>query len=219
MKKSKNIVAIVITYVLSSCLSVPVQVPTETAASKDMLLVPSATVTMTLTPTATVTPIPTSTFAPRSRVAEEAAVYSAILNSELEHPFGLVLEDSIFIIKRTYGITSYAIAQDGFLFESVTTLDQDTVKDFRTVNQDTDVIDLSLSVGKPYEYVSLEQLKNYPEDIWVIGFSKVGFNSELNQALAYMLYDCGTECGAASIYFLVLKDNIWEIEKAILLWE
>ena len=155
----------------------------------------------------------------RSRVTEEAAVYSALLNSELEQPHGIVLEDSIFIINTTYGISSYAIAQDNFLFESVTTLDQETVKDFQTVNQDTDVMDVSLSVGKPYEYVSLEQLKNYPEDVSVMGFSKVGFNSELNQALAYMLYDCGTECGAASIYFLVRQENIWELEKAILLWE
>jgi hypothetical protein len=156
---------------------------------------------------------------PRSRVAEEAAVYSALLNKELEHPFGLVLEDSILIINRTYDITFYEIGKDDFLFGHVTTLTQDTIEDFRTVNQDVDGINLSLSVGKPYEYVSLEQLKNYPKDISVIGFSKVGFNPELDQALAYMLYDCGTECGAASIYFLVRKEDTWEIEKAILLWE
>ena len=156
---------------------------------------------------------------PRSRATEEAAVYSALLNNELEQPFGIVLEDSIFIINKTYDKSYYEIIRDNFLFENLAALDNDTIEDFRAVNQDADVMDVSLSINKPYEYVSLEQLKNYPNDVSVIGFSKVGFNPELDQALAYMLYDCGTECGAASIYFLLRKENIWEIEKAILLWE
>ncbi len=65
-----NIVAVFWTFILAACLSVPPQIPTETAAPTDTLPPASATntptPTLTATPTLepTETPIPTKTFAP-----------------------------------------------------------------------------------------------------------------------------------------------------------
>ncbi len=68
--KTKNIVTFFITFLLVSCLSVPVQIATETTEPTDTLLpatatsTPKPTLTKTATATPTETPIPTRTFAP-----------------------------------------------------------------------------------------------------------------------------------------------------------
>jgi hypothetical protein len=160
----------------------------------------------------------------RSRATEEAAVYSTLLNDELAEPFGYLLGDPIIIVDRTYKNTFYETIDDKYLLENASALDKETVEDFHTVNIDSQIIDLPLSVGKPYEYIRVvtesdwEQLKNYPNAISITNFSKIGFNQKLDQALVYMAFYCGTECGKANIYFLVRKGDIWEIKNVINVW-
>ena len=95
---------------------------------------------------------------------------------------------------------------------------------FHVVNADSQIIDFPLSVNKEYVYLRVttesdwEQLKNYPKAISITNFSKIGFNKELDQALVYMAFYCGQECGTANIYFLVRKGDIWEIKNFINVW-
>jgi uncharacterized lipoprotein YehR (DUF1307 family) len=160
----------------------------------------------------------------RSRAVEEAAVYSTLLNDELDEPFSYLLGDPIIIVDRTYKSKFYDTVGDDQLYENAPSLDKDTLDDFHAVNTDSQIIDFHLSVNKQYVYLRVtnesdwEQLKNYPHAISVTNFSKTGFNKDLDQALAYMAFYCGTECGKANIYFLVRKGDIWEIKSVINVW-
>ena len=160
----------------------------------------------------------------RSKAVEEAAVYSALLNDELDEPFGYLLGDPIIIVDRTYKNTFYDTVGDDQLYENAPSLDKDTLEDFHVVNADSQIIDFPLSVNKEYVYLRVttesdwEQLKNYPKAISITNFSKIGFNKELDQALVYMAFYCGQECGTANIYFLVRKGDIWEIKNFINVW-
>jgi len=158
----------------------------------------------------------------RSRNIEEPAVYSALINDLLEVPFSFLNSDPIIIINSTY----YETTEDDRLFNELKSLNKDTLEDFKSVNQVSQVLDLPLTVNKPYEYTALpndetdwiEFLQKYPNAISITRFSKIGFNKKLNQALVYMRLDCGSECGHAIIYLLVRKGDTWKVEKWVRLW-
>lgn len=160
----------------------------------------------------------------RSRAAEEAAVYSALLNDELSEPFGYLLGDPIIIVDMTYTNPFYDTVEDDRFFENAKSLEKETLENFHTVNADSQILNFPLSVNKEYVYLRVttesdwEQLQNYPNAISVTNFSKIGFNQELDQALVYMAFYCGQECGKANIYFLTRKGDMWEIKSVINVW-
>ncbi len=155
---------------------------------------------------------------------EQAAVYSALLNDELSKPFGYLLGDPILIVDRTYNHQFYDRVGDDQLSRDAPSLDTDTLQDFHAVNTDSHKIDSPLSANKEYVYLRLAaesdraQLENYPEAISITTFSSIGFNQNLDQALVYMAFYCGQECGTANIYFLTRKGDIWKIKNVINVW-
>ena len=160
----------------------------------------------------------------RSRSIEEPGVYSALINEQLEVPFGYLMGDApIIIVSSSY----YEAVEDDYLYEGAPSLDKDTLEDFKIVNQVSEILDTALSVNKPYEYVVLPSDENgwvefeqkYPNVITITTLSKIGFDKELNQALVYMAYYCGSECGTANIYFLVRKGDTWKVESTIKVWD
>jgi hypothetical protein len=64
----------------------------------------------------------------------------------------------------------------------------------------------------------MEFAQKYPNAISITTLSKIGFNKKLDQALIYMAYRCGDECGSANIYFLVRKGDIWKVEDSANVW-
>jgi len=158
----------------------------------------------------------------RSRNIEEPAVYSALINDQLEVPFSYLMGDPIIIVNSSY----YETVEDDYLFDELKSLDKDTLEDFKAVNQVSQVLDLPLTVNKPYEYIVLpndeagwmEFAQKYPNAISITTLSKIGFNKKLDQALVYMAYRCGNECGSANIYFLVRKGDIWKVEGSVNVW-
>lgn len=158
----------------------------------------------------------------RSRSDEEIAVYSALINEQLEVPFGYLMGDPIIIVNRT----SYESVEDDILYAGAPSLDNDTVKNFREENIGRYTLDLPLSVNKPYEYMSwptdengwMEFGQKFPHAITITAISKIGFNKKMNQALVYMAYYCGTECGMANVYFMTRKGDTWMIEATIEIW-
>ena len=155
----------------------------------------------------------------RSRATEEAAVYSALINEQLEVPFSYLMGDPILIVNST----DYEPIDDDYLYASALSLDKDTLEDFKEVNKESQPLDVPLSLNKPYEYISLpndnngwiEFSKKYPKAISITSLSKIGLNKEFDQALVYMAYYCGNECGLDSIYFLVREGDIWRVESTV----
>lgn len=158
----------------------------------------------------------------RSRATEEAAVYSALINEQLEVPFSYLMGDPVLIVNRT----SYETIEDDYLYGGAPSLDKEAVEDFHTANEERYPFDLTLSVNKPYEYITLpsdanelmELNQKYPNAISITALSKIGFNKKFDQALVYMAYYCGTECGNANIYLLVRKGDVWKVESAVQVW-
>lgn len=158
----------------------------------------------------------------RSRVVEEATVYSALINEQLEVPFSYLMGDPIIIVNSTV----YDTVNDDYLYDSTPSLYKNTIEDFKEVNKESQTLDVSLSLNKPYEYITLpidengwiELEQKYPNAISITSLSKIGFNKELDQALVFMSYYCGNKCGLGNIYFLVRKEGTWKIENTIGVW-
>ena len=155
----------------------------------------------------------------RSRATEEAAVYSAVINEQLEVSFSYLMGDPIIILNHT----DYESIADDYLYDSASSLDKDTLENFKEANKESEPLDIPLSLNKPYEYVSLpddnkgwtEFYEKYPKAISITSLSKVGFNDDLDQALVYVAYYCGNECGLDSVYFLVRRGDLWKVESTI----
>lgn len=161
----------------------------------------------------------------RNRATEESAVYSALINNELEVPFSYLSGDPILLVNTT-NYKTYGAIDDDFFYNNVSSLDKDTLEDFKAVNQASQALDLALSLNKPYEYIVfptdenswIQFGQNYPNAISITTLSGIGFNERFDQALVYMAYFCGSECGSANIYFLVRKGDIWTVEDFIEAW-
>ncbi|MBN8656417.1 MAG: hypothetical protein J0M11_11815 [Anaerolineae bacterium] len=160
---------------------------------------------------------------PKTRNVEESKVYSALINKQLEDPLGyLSLGEPIVFINYSY----FEDFEDDYLFSTIKSIDDETVEDFRKINQTSEMLSTSLTINKQYEYVPLPSdetgwlqfQENYPNVITIATLSKIGFNNKLDQALVYMAYYCGDECGLAKIYFLVRKGDLWDVKGSLDLW-
>jgi len=156
------------------------------------------------------------------RSVEEPAIYSALINDQLGVDFSYLMGDPIIIINSS----KYETIEDGYLLSELKSVDKATLEDFKTANQISQPLGMQLSVNKAYEYIAWPTDENgwtefeqkYPDAISITTLSKVGFNKRLDQALVYMAYYCGNECGSANIYFLVREGDIWKVEGSVNVW-
>jgi len=156
-----------------------------------------------------------------SRDVEAAAIYSVLLNKDP----GNYLSDSstLIIVNETY---LGAETDDEVYFKSTDSfLEDETLVDFRSINEQKEEINSLLSVNKPYEYMSpaelilhLDEGQDWISTHTVTSFSKVGFNNKLDQALVYMGHFCGRDCASGSVYFLVRENHVWKIRNIIFSW-
>lgn len=158
----------------------------------------------------------------RSRGVEELAVYSALINDQLSVDFSYLMGDPILIVTSS----EYETIEDNYLLGELKSVDKDTLEDFKTTNQVSQGLDMPLSVNKPYEYITWPTDENswaefeqkYPNAITITTLSKIGFNKKFDQALVYMAYFCGNECGSANIYFLVREGDTWTVKGSVNVW-
>lgn len=144
----------------------------------------------------------------RSRDVHEAAIYSTIIN--VYTPSG----EEILIMDSTD-----AVKINDERFTSIPSLSKNTLVNFHLVNREPQVLDLPLAVNMGYKYVSIPgDLLIFSRSSSVITLSKVGFNRKFNQALVYISYNCGAECGTGTVFFLVREGNKWTIQETIKIW-
>ena len=157
----------------------------------------------------------------QSRDTETAAIYSTLLNKD---PRKYLSDSSVLmVVSETY---LGADTDDDVYFKLTdSVLVEETLVDFRSLNEKTETINFLLSVNKPYEYISPAELilrlddgQDWIRTHTVTSFSQVGFNNKLDQALVYMGHFCGGECASGSVYFLVKENNVWEIRSEIVSW-
>ena len=61
-------------------------------------------------------------------------------------------------------------------------------------------------------------IQDYQNRYFVLEISRIGFNSEMNQALVYAGMHEAPLCGTGFCYFLVKQDGIWKVEDCKLAW-
>ena len=54
--------------------------------------------------------------------------------------------------------------------------------------------------------------RKHPGATGFLVLSRVGFNREMNQALVYRAFSCGSTCGYGSYVLLVKEDGVWKIK-------
>lgn len=164
--------------------------------------------------------------------AEEAAVYSALITQVRDDERGTL----VVVQDRTVRGTPYRYhdSEDAYLDEVFESLQQDfplaereTLIGFQANNrQDYPIREPFLSRIKT-RLISQQEVERFsyrePGSWWeafyrkhpgATGFfvlSRVGFNSEMNQALVYRAFSCGSTCGYGSYVLLVKEAGVWKI--------
>jgi len=157
---------------------------------------------------------------------QETAIYSLLLSQD---PAGYIFGTPIVILDET---EYYEIENIRLLQKDMPSLEYEAFRNYQISNQEPQMIKLSLSLNKPYDFIDKSELNNlieeydnwdrfnqkYPEAHVYTFFSKIGFNMKGNQALVYMAHSCGGECGQGNLYFLVFDNNRWTIEGVYRVW-
>ena len=129
----------------------------------------------------------------RSREAEEAAIYSLLLNEDPEGYLGN--SEVLLILNETYVGVDITNTQ---FFLLLSAIEAETLIDLRAVNQRPGVFNSKLSLNKPYEIIDSAEMnlridahQDRKNPLIINTFSKVGFNKDLDQALVYMENSAG----------------------------
>jgi hypothetical protein len=110
----------------------------------------------------------------------------------------------------------------------------ETLTDYLTENSVSSTLSLA-DLGIPHVMVTKEQVAlffsqdrtasgwkdfyaTYPSSSGLLFFSRIGFNSQHNQAFLYVGNSCGGLCGAGSYVLLRKECDSWKIEQEQDLW-
>jgi hypothetical protein len=164
--------------------------------------------------------------------SDEYAVYSAVIQSR----FVKDLVKTLAIDKQTQ-FEKVNWEKPGDSGESV--LDElkpialETIQDLEKKNEEKGELERHLNltvnyvlVGKqsrpetPEEYAKQwkEFYEKYPSSPGIISLSRVGFNSDKDQAIVYVANVCGGLCGKGYYLSLVKSGEGWKVQKEMLLW-
>lgn len=168
---------------------------------------------------------------------EEYAVYSTLINER--HIRGQ--DRLIVIINQTVSFTD----ENSFISReldrhdiraSLSPVAAATIEDFKLKNQEAQQIGNQLNLNGRYlllphaTYREIFRLRGdaipaweefyrrFPNSAGFLRLSRVGFNSEMSQALIYVKHGCGSTCGTGDYVLLVKRAGAWRIEKTAPLW-
>lgn len=163
---------------------------------------------------------------PAQRATDEYAVYTASLEE-------LYRGDGLLVIRTPTDIAHLqnATAQIG---TNIPRLDAVTLDDFQVINQQEYPLSNRFDLHTTYMLVSQAQLqtvfgrnfeqgwkdfyKIYPSAQGIITLSRVGFNSELTQALVYLGATGDAESGSGTYIFLTKTNGAWTVQHQLGAW-
>src|SRR5215510_6787185 len=110
-------------------------------------------------------------------------------------------------------------------------ISQEIIDDYVAKNAKSHQLTNSLDIKLKYTLIPKEKIKpitgldsdefhkQYPDSGGYISLSRVGFNANSDQALAYMQHVCGGLCGSGHYLLLVKKNKEWVVQKQFVSWE
>lgn len=163
---------------------------------------------------------------------EEYAVYSALLNEKMigERTKLVVIKEETIAVD----LKDDPVGRDSkYVIERLSPLSQATLDDYQTKNGESR--SLTRNFDLKVNYVLLSKTENdvifkegpggwkafyekYPDSSGYVGFSRVGFNRKMNQALVYVVHGCGGLCGTGNYVLLVKENGLWKVHKELNMW-
>lgn len=156
----------------------------------------------------------------RLREEEEVKIYSYLINRDYKKYIG----DSSPILVFNQTIDG-SFTDDETILRELSELSEDTLRNYREINEQVLIINSNLSIDKPFELISLDELYalDNTNPTWfrastLTSFSRIGFNISFDQALVYVEHYCGGECATGDLYFLIIENDLWKIESILEGW-
>lgn len=165
---------------------------------------------------------------------EEYQVYSTIIDYLINDYYDYLNIRMVVITKFT-NIEYYKrviLNSHDYLYEKIPGVDIETIQDFRERNQKRNYLRRKFKkLYKEYKLISEEELetifsvgvygwnefnKKHPGSYGYFSFSRVGFNSEKDQALVCVSHTRGTLRGFGDIYLLSFDGGVWLIEQYVM---
>ena len=172
---------------------------------------------------------------------DEYAVYSALIKAKYtkglhftgnEYVFGQV---QIIVIMDHTSLNESA--EDGigktleWVHENMPAIAQETLDNFHTRNVQEHPLDDFFDLEIKLVFMSEEEVEeHFQKDGWlefyeiypfsqgIMTLSKVGFNSEMNQALVYVGNQSSWDSGAGYYVLLFKENNVWIIQDEVVIW-
>jgi hypothetical protein len=172
------------------------------------------------------TNIPTTSKPVLESSGEEYNVYSVLINTRY-------LDERIKLIVIEENTTkSTAEVSDELIKQNMPELQQETVDDFKTANEQSYLLQREFNLPVNYVLISQEELNGifgggrgwdnfynkYSDSQGIMTFSRVGFNAERSQALVCVGNQYHFLAGAGYIVLLVKEDGIWRVKHEVMSW-
>jgi hypothetical protein len=177
----------------------------------------------------TASPTPEPTAGPGEVDVEEQAVYAAALENLYAAPAYVLLSTSATDpvgVENTAGTLAYVL-------DNLPGVDETTVQDFSARNSQETPIETGMQIGAPYTLLTRQEMSDlfsenqngwdvfyaqHADTPGITSLSRVGFNTDLTQALVYV----GTQSHwlSGTGYYLLLEkvDGLWSVVRGVMTW-
>lgn len=161
--------------------------------------------------------------------AEEYAVYTAIIGQMFSRT-----EVKLLVIED-HTVTNHLGESEDWqgMTQQLPTISQQIIGDYKTKNKETQQLKDAFDLKAKHVLIrkdEMEQIfkkgpqgwdefyKRYPDSGGYIGFSRVGFNPDINQALVYVENGCGGLCGTGHYVLLSKNEGVWKVVNRHMSW-
>jgi hypothetical protein len=156
-------------------------------------------------------------------------IYSLILNEKFTQTGEFVVKQKTDKLKLITTAVEYLKTEiptiDVSIFtnladlnESLYTLDNKFVNLNKTITLITNEELISYINTQDVNNFWIEFNKKYPNSGGTIGFSRIGFNAENNQAIVQVENSYASLGGEGALFYLVKENNVWKINSVTLIW-
>lgn len=161
---------------------------------------------------------------PLSQDTEEYAIYAKLIANEFSGEY----VKQVLIMDHTDGVSQGLLELN--LSEWGITIDKETIDSFLARNQESYQLEPNLDLALEYQLITQEEVeeskpeyesggweefnKKYPDSSGFITFSKVGFNSDLSQALVFFELSLYGQLLEGGYYFMVWQDGEWVVDSS-----
>jgi hypothetical protein len=164
---------------------------------------------------------------------EEYNVYSALISSVSDAIVSNTIK-LVVIEENTVGsdYSKRSESNEAYVRQDMPELQQETLDNYKKANQQSYLLERQFDLPVSYILISEKEkndifqsgrgwddfYKKYPASQGIMSLSRVGFNSQEDQALVYIGKEENWEGGRGYIFLLIKENNVWKIKREVIAW-